>query len=222
MEFILRFNKLYNKIPAVVKPSEPSTKVTFAGAFELDFSLLLREIRGSTLNRMQDDAVEIESNMMASGKLKDKIETVNHENRRYREPAGPPGSNRYTDDRVHDMARVIKELSNKISRMELDQAKADSSNKKDFRRNPNPQNQQRQIKNEDQKIQAPLKSENFIGANDLQDFRDSEDEVACFGDECSQSFFTKEYYEKFSNTPQLSNEEEEDDHTDLHVSQPET
>jgi len=41
MEFILRFNKLYNKISAVVKPSEPSAKVTFAGAFEPDFALLL-------------------------------------------------------------------------------------------------------------------------------------------------------------------------------------
>jgi hypothetical protein len=75
--------------------------------------------------------------------------------------AGPSGSNRYTDDRVDDMARVIKDLSNKISRMELDQAKADSSNKRDFRRNPNPQIQQRQIKNEDKKIQAPLKNEKF-------------------------------------------------------------
>jgi hypothetical protein len=222
MEFILRFNKLYNKIPAAVKPSEPSAKVTFAGAFEPDFALLLRERRGATLNRMQDDAVEIESNMMASGKLKAKVETVNRENRRYREPAGPSGSNRYTDDRVDDMARVIKELSNKISRMELEQVKADSSNKKDFRRNPNPQNQQRQIKNEDQKIQAPLKNENFIGANDLQDFGDSEDEVACFGDECSQPFLTREDYEKFLNTSQPSNEEEEGDHTDLCVSQPET
>jgi hypothetical protein len=90
---------------------------------------------------MQDDAVKIESNMMASGKLKAKVEIVNRENRCYREPAGPSGSNRYTDDRVDDMARIIKELSNKISRMELDQAKVVSSNKKDFRRNPNPQNQ---------------------------------------------------------------------------------
>jgi hypothetical protein len=222
MEFILRFNKLYNKIPAAVKPSEPSAKVTFAGAFEPDFALLLRERRGATLNRMQDDAVEIESNMMASGKLKAKVETVNHDNRRYREPAGPSGSNRYTDDRVDDMARVIKDLSNKISRMELDHAKADSSNKRDFRRNPNPQNQQRQIKNEDQKIQAPLKNENFIGASDLQEFGDLEDEVACFGDECSQPFLTREDYEKSLNTPQPSDEEEEGDHTNLCVSQPET
>jgi hypothetical protein len=40
------------------------------------------------------------------------------------------------------MARVIKELSNKISRMELEQAKADSFPKKDFKRNPNPPSQQ--------------------------------------------------------------------------------
>jgi hypothetical protein len=52
MEFIQRFNKLYNKIPAEVKPSQPAAKVTFAGDFELDFALLLREIRGATLNRM--------------------------------------------------------------------------------------------------------------------------------------------------------------------------
>ena len=104
--------------------------------------------------------------------------------------------------------------------MELDQAKANSFNKRDFRRNPNPQNQQRQIKNEDQKIQAPLKNENFIGANDLQDFGYSEDEVTGFGDECSQPFLTREDYEKSLNTPQSSNEEKEGDHTDLCVSQP--
>jgi hypothetical protein len=47
------------------------------GAFEPDFSLLLRERRGATLNRMQDDVVEIESKMMASGKLKAKVEAGN-------------------------------------------------------------------------------------------------------------------------------------------------
>ena len=47
--------------------------------------------------------------------------------------------------------------------MELDQSKVDQFVKREFRRNPNPQFQPRQIKNEDQKIQAPLKNENFIG-----------------------------------------------------------
>jgi hypothetical protein len=92
---------------------------------------------------MQDNSIEIVSNMMASGKLKYKVEAGNQETRRFREQAGSSGSNRYTDDKVDDMARVIKELSNKISIMELEQAKADSFAKKDFRKNPNPPNQQR-------------------------------------------------------------------------------
>ena len=77
MEFIQIFNKLYNKIPFKVKPSQPTTKVTFVGAFEPDFALLLREIRGDILAQMQDDVVEIKSNMMASGKLKTKVEMGN-------------------------------------------------------------------------------------------------------------------------------------------------
>jgi hypothetical protein len=108
MEFIQRFNKLYNKIPAEVKPSQPAAKVTFAESFEPDFALLLRERQGATLTRMQDDVVEIESNMMASGKLKSRIETGNRETRRFREQAGPLGSNRSTDDKMDDMDRVIK------------------------------------------------------------------------------------------------------------------
>jgi hypothetical protein len=171
---------------------------------------------------MQDDDVEIESNMMASGKLKAKIETGNREAKRFREQAGPSGSNRSADDRVDDMARVIKELSNKTSRMELEQAKADSFPKKDFKRNPNPPNQQRQIKNEDQKIQAPLKNENFIGANDFQDFGDSDNDVTNFGDDCTQPYLTREDYEKYLNTQQPSNKGEEGDHTDLCESQKET
>jgi hypothetical protein len=74
MEFIQRFNKLYNKILVEVKPSQPAAKVTFAGAFEPNFTLILRERRGDTLTRMQDDAIEIESNMMASRKLKTKVQ----------------------------------------------------------------------------------------------------------------------------------------------------
>jgi hypothetical protein len=69
---------------------------------------------------MQDDAVEIESNMMFFGNLKAKVEMGNQETKRFREQEGPSGSNRSTYDKVDDMARVIKELSNKISRMDLE------------------------------------------------------------------------------------------------------
>jgi hypothetical protein len=77
LEVTQRFNKLYNKIPVEVKPSQPATKVTFVGAFDPDFALLLRERRSTDLTKMQDDVLEIESNMMASIKLKAKIETRN-------------------------------------------------------------------------------------------------------------------------------------------------
>jgi hypothetical protein len=74
-EFTQRFNKQYHKIPAEVKSSQPAAKVTFTGAFEPDFALLLRERRSVDLTRMKDDAIKIESNMMALSKLKAKVET---------------------------------------------------------------------------------------------------------------------------------------------------
>jgi hypothetical protein len=164
---------------------------------------------------MQDDVVEIESNMMASGKLKAKVEMGNRETRRFREQAGPSGSNRSTDDKMDDMARIIKELSNKISRMELDQSKADPFIKREFRRNPNLQNQQRQTKNEDQKIQTPLKNENFIGGNDLEDFEGLEEDVTNLGDDCTQPYVTKEDYEKSLNTQQPSDTDDDINNIDV-------
>jgi hypothetical protein len=167
---------------------------------------------------MQDDAVEIESNMMASGKLKTKVETRNRETKRFREQAGPSGSNRSTDEKMDDMASIIKDLSNKISRMELEQSKANPFVKREFRRSPNPQNQQRQIKN-DQKIQTPLKNENFIGGNDLQDFEDLEADVTNLGEYCTQPYLTKEDCEKSLNTQQPSNKDEDIDNTNVSVFQ---
>jgi hypothetical protein len=79
--------------------------VTFAGDFEPNFALLLRETRSSDLTRMQDDAIEIESNMMASGTLKAKIEMRNKETRRFREQEGPSGSGKYAEDKMDDMEK---------------------------------------------------------------------------------------------------------------------
>jgi hypothetical protein len=57
LEFTHIFNKIYHKIPTDFKPSQPAVKVTFAGAFEPDFALLLRERRSATLTGMQDSAI---------------------------------------------------------------------------------------------------------------------------------------------------------------------
>ena len=61
---------MYSKFLAEIKPSETFAKLTYANAFESEFSLLLRERRLATLINMQEVALEVESNMLATKKLK--------------------------------------------------------------------------------------------------------------------------------------------------------
>jgi hypothetical protein len=90
--------------------------------------------------------------MMASGKLKTKVEMGTREPRRFKEHAGSSGSGKSAEEKMDEMVKIIKDLSNKISKMKLDQANPDPYVRNQFRRNPNPQIQQRQVKNEDQKM----------------------------------------------------------------------
>ena len=69
-DFNKRFNRMYSKIPAEVKPTPTSAKLTCANVFDFDFCLLLRERRCATLVDMQDAALEVESNIMVAEKLK--------------------------------------------------------------------------------------------------------------------------------------------------------
>ena len=43
--FTNRFNNMYNKIPAEIKPTDTSARITYANAFDSNFHLLLRERR---------------------------------------------------------------------------------------------------------------------------------------------------------------------------------
>jgi hypothetical protein len=194
-----RFNKLYNKILVEVKPSQPTTKVTFAGAFDLDFTLLLRERRSTNLMKMQDDSLEIKSNMMASGKLKEKIETGNKESRKFKEQGGCSGSGKSLGDKIDKMAKVIREISNKISKMELDKSKRDHFLRKDFTRNPNPQAPHKTIKNEDQKIPTPFKSEKFIREEYLEDFEELDEDINNLGDDSKSPYLSRKDYKKSLN-----------------------
>jgi len=73
-DFNKRFNRMYSKIQAKVKPTPTSTKLTYANAFDSDFYLLLRERRCATLAEMQYTALEVESNIMAAEKLKGRVD----------------------------------------------------------------------------------------------------------------------------------------------------
>jgi hypothetical protein len=69
-DFTKRFNRMYSKIPAEIKPSDIAAKITYANSFDSEFCLSLREIRSPTLSLMQDSTLEVESNILVVHKLK--------------------------------------------------------------------------------------------------------------------------------------------------------
>lgn len=61
-------------MPTNCKPPVAAAKVRFSKAFDDDFVVTLRERVSNTLEDMQTNAIEVESNRSASGKLKAKDE----------------------------------------------------------------------------------------------------------------------------------------------------
>ena len=61
---------MYSRIQTKTQPYETSAKLTYANAFDHEFSLHLRERRPITLLNMQEVALEVESNILASNRLK--------------------------------------------------------------------------------------------------------------------------------------------------------
>ena len=82
---------MYGRIPAEIKPSETSAKLTYANAFDHECSLHLRERRPITLLSMQEAALEMESNILASNGL---IEHSDHQtyDRKGKKEVIPPAS----------------------------------------------------------------------------------------------------------------------------------
>jgi len=63
-DFSKIFNKMYNKIPAEINPTESSVKIMYARAFDPNLFLLLRERRATSLAHMQNSAVEVQLNIL--------------------------------------------------------------------------------------------------------------------------------------------------------------
>ena len=76
---------MFNKIPAEIKPIDTSTKITYANAFDSEFYLLLRERIYASLSLMQDAAIKVEYNIIASHKVKGKTD-------RKKQPTDPLGA----------------------------------------------------------------------------------------------------------------------------------
>lgn len=65
-DFSKIFNKVYNYIPAHIKPPPGSSQLHYVEAFDNDFSNLLREREYASLADMKNDVVKFEVNMVAT------------------------------------------------------------------------------------------------------------------------------------------------------------
>jgi hypothetical protein len=108
-DFIKRFNRMFCKIPAEIKPSDASAKITFSVAFDPDFCLILRERRSATLALMQYAALEVESNITTSQKLKGKVKR----NKSVVEPSSSSNS------KMEKMAKMLDNLTSKMSKLKI-------------------------------------------------------------------------------------------------------
>jgi hypothetical protein len=125
-DFSKRFNKMYNKISTEIKPKKASTKITYASAFDSACCLLLIEIRATSLAHMQDASLEVESNILAVERLRNKVDKDR-------------GRGRYEAStfnfstplpQMDEVTKLLKYLSTRMERLEL-------KGKKTYR---NPQN----------------------------------------------------------------------------------
>jgi hypothetical protein len=133
--FSKRFNKMYNKIPAEIKPSEASAKISYASAFGPDLCLLLKERRATSLAQMQDAAIEVESNVLASDRLRNKVDAERRKGRSEASTSGPSVPHPQMDE----LTRMVKSLSTEMERMKVEGRKAyknphNTENKGGFRR----------------------------------------------------------------------------------------
>jgi hypothetical protein len=115
-DFSKRFNKMYNKIPAEIKPSEASAQISYAGAFDPDFCLLLRERRATSLAQMQDAAIEVESNILAADRLRNKADV---DRRKGKSEASTSGT-LVPHPQVDELTRMVKSLSTEMERMRVE------------------------------------------------------------------------------------------------------
>lgn len=78
--FIKRFNKLYNNLPAKIKPPQVIAGVFFLGAFESGIGFTLRERKSHSSYQIQTDALEVEENFTSIRKSRSRNDTGQKKN----------------------------------------------------------------------------------------------------------------------------------------------
>ena len=107
-DFSTRFLKIYNAILDHVKSPPGAAQLQYVAAFDGDFAYSLRERRSASLTDMMNDAIEIEVNMMESGKIKNK----DVYKRKNKEDISSPSS---YDSKFNSVMRTMEKLVDKLS-----------------------------------------------------------------------------------------------------------
>ena len=115
-EFSSRFMRVYNSIPADIKPSVGAAKLHYAEAFDNDFALLLRERKSTSLHVMFTNALEVEANMMACGKIKQRVDI---DRRKGREKTMPSTSSASSSNDIK-FEMMLKTMENLMDRLTMD------------------------------------------------------------------------------------------------------
>jgi hypothetical protein len=107
---------MYNKIPTEINPTKTSAKITYDNAFDPDFCLLLRERRDTSLAHMQDAGLEVESNILASDKLRSKYDRDRRKGRD--EPSTSDSS--VAHPQVDELTKSVKSLSIEMEKLKFE------------------------------------------------------------------------------------------------------
>ena len=120
VDFSKRINKMYSRIPAEINPTETSAKMTYANAFDHEFSLLVRERRPISLLNMQDASLEVESNILASNRLKKETTQQLYERKGNKEEAPRGSASHSAEEKIDEMAKLVNILTVKLNKLELE------------------------------------------------------------------------------------------------------
>jgi hypothetical protein len=109
-KFTAHFLKVYNSIPAKVKLAPMAAQLQYTDSLDNNFSLLFRERRSTNLDAIMSNAIEVEVNMMASGKIKQRF------NRGDKKPQGDaqPSTSWFLYDKFDMMMKTMETLMERM------------------------------------------------------------------------------------------------------------
>jgi hypothetical protein len=155
---------MYGKIPDEIKTTEASTKITYANAFDVDFSLLPREIISTTLFSTQKATIEVGSKILSLVWLK----TRSHKDKnKHRDDSHASFNPAMSDPKLDEMTKTLKDRTSEISKLKWEYKYPNRSfqgvgniNLNQFRRpNDAPKIMQRErINYDDQRVVPPFQN----------------------------------------------------------------